>query len=63
MKSNLAHSNSHTSISGDRRGHTWNARTQCWHCICDMVHYGEQWCGISGIPTSLFACQKIQAAH
>jgi len=28
-----------------------------------MVHYGEQWCGISGIPTSLFACQKIQAPH
>jgi hypothetical protein len=27
-----------------------------------MVHYGEQWCGISGIPTSLFACQKILKA-
>jgi len=35
MKSNLAHSNSHTSISGDMRGHTQKARTvltlHMWH--------------------------------
>jgi len=58
VKSVLAHSNSHTSITRDRRGHTRNARTQCWHCTCDMVHYGQQWCGICGIPTLLFACLK-----